>query len=141
MFDINQYLQNNRQQCGRNCFSPLIYCQDGFSISVQANINSYCFPKNNEGPWETVECGFPSDISEDLIPYAEDPEILTETVYANVPVEIVNKLIELHGGILMKGPERKMTKEQEDLMDGFLEMSDKIIPFLKLLKEYSDELF
>ena len=63
--------------------------------------------------------GFPSDISEDLIPYAEDPEILTKTVYPRVPVEIVNKLIDLHGGILMKGPERNMTKEEQEIMDTF----------------------
>lgn len=141
MFDINEYLKSNRQQCGRNCYSPLIYCQDGFSISVQANFNSYCFPRNNDGPWETVECGFPSDISEDLIPYAEDPEILTETAYSRVPVEIVNKLIDLHGGILMKGPERNMTKEEQEIMDAFLSMFDAVKPILENVEEDTDEIF
>lgn len=48
---------------------------------------------------------------------------------------------QIQGGILMKGPERNMTKEQVEIMDGFLELSDKIIPFIKLLKEDYEEDF
>lgn len=139
MFDINDYLKSNRQKLGMGCYSPLIYCQDGFSISVQANVCSYCFPKTNEGPWETVECGYPSDISEDLIPYAEDPENLTGTVYSKVPVEIVNKVIDLHGGLLMIGPERKMSKVEQEVMDTFLSIFEVIKPILENMEEESDE--
>lgn len=139
MFDINDYLKANRQKLGMGCYSPLIYCQDGFSISVQANVCSYCFPKTNEGPWETVECGYPSDISEDLIPYAEDPENLTETVYSKVPVEIVNKVIDLHGGLLMKGPERKMSEKEIEMMDAIGNLGERLIQTLKKLEEDSDE--
>ena len=122
------------------CYSPLIYCQDGFSISVQANVCSYCFPRTNEGPWETVECGYPSDISEDLIPYAEDPENLTGTVYSKVPVEIVNNVINLHGGMLMIGPERTMSEKEIEMMDEFVSKFDVVMEVLKKLKDETDEL-
>ena len=32
--------------------------------------------------------------------YAENPDDLTHTVYGYVPIEVVNKLIEIHGGIV-----------------------------------------
>lgn len=32
------------------------------------------------------------------MPYAEDPEALTETVYGYVPVTLVEQIIEKHGG-------------------------------------------
>lgn len=32
------------------------------------------------------------------MPYAEDPETPTESVYAYVPVEVIEQIIEKHGG-------------------------------------------
>jgi hypothetical protein len=34
---------------------PAITCRDGTSFSVQASEFTYCTPRNNEGPWTTVE--------------------------------------------------------------------------------------
>ena len=50
--------------------------------------------------YESVELGFPSVEDELINEYAEDCMNYTETVYGYVPIEIVEKLIEKHGGII-----------------------------------------
>jgi len=78
-----------------------IVCADGFSMSVQASETHYCTPKDNKGPYTSVEVGFPSASDDDLLPYMErlDGEISPEgAVYGYVPVEVVHKVIENHGG-------------------------------------------
>jgi len=90
---------------------PRIVCADGFSISVQASENHYCLPRidsSNGSIYDEVECGFPSEMEpisepteEDFQYYAEyaEDEDLTKTVYSYVPVSVVDKLLESHGGI------------------------------------------
>lgn len=46
-----------------------------------------------------MEVGYPSSVADALMPYAEDPETPTRTVYAYVPVHIVDAVIAAHGGI------------------------------------------
>lgn len=75
-----------------------ITCKDGFSLSVQASQGAYCFPRRNEGPWYQVEVGFPSAPPELIAHRAENPEKLTDTVYGYVDIELVEQLIDLHGG-------------------------------------------
>lgn len=78
---------------------PRVYCKDGFSISIQANCHAYCTPRVNDlVEYEKVELGFPNKIDELIEPYSEDPG-RTGTVYGYVPVELVEQLLELHGGI------------------------------------------
>ena len=48
--------------------------------------------------YETCEVGFPNQREELLMPYAEDTETPTETVYGYVPVTLVEQIIEKHGG-------------------------------------------
>ena len=93
---------------------PRIVCTDGFSISVQGSENHYCQPRKNllEKDYESVELGFPS-VADDLIEeFAEDPECPCDTVYGWVPIDIVEKLVEKHGGI--KGPDEKSLMQMED---------------------------
>jgi len=103
-FNINNYLSSFRDEHGDGLdgsnypLVPRIECKDGFSISVQATKFAYCYPRQNIGDWDEVECGFPSRIPELIMEYAEDPERPTDTVYAYVPVELVEQLIDLHGG-------------------------------------------
>lgn len=81
---------------------PRIVCNDGFSLSVQANEYMYCLPRDNEGPYTHVEVGFPSEIPhpwEEWERYAETEQYPTESVYGYVPVDLVIGLIEYHGGI------------------------------------------
>lgn len=78
---------------------PRVMCKDGFSISIQANRNAYCAPRANDFvEYEKVELGFPSEIDELIEDYSEEPGS-TDTVYGYVPVELVEQLLEKHGGI------------------------------------------
>jgi len=78
---------------------PAITCNDGFTVSVQASGFHYCTPRDNAGPYTCVELGYPSETPiPEIMEYAEDPSNPTGTVYAHVPVELVKKLIDEHGG-------------------------------------------
>lgn len=76
-----------------------ITCADGLRLSVQASRDHYCTPRDSVGPWTAVEVGFPSERVEELMEYAENPKAPTDTVYGWVPVEVVEAVIEKHGGI------------------------------------------
>lgn len=79
---------------------PRLYCNDGYSISVQASGFHYCEPRlNGIRDYESVELGYPSEGDELINEYAEDDSDYTETVYGYVPIEIVEELINKHGGI------------------------------------------
>ncbi len=90
-----------------------ITCADGFSLSVQASHGAYCRPRTNIAVWNAVEVGYPSDKPEFFSEYAEgsgwdDPETgevayydYTNTVYGYVPIELVEKCIALHGGMVL----------------------------------------
>ena len=47
-----------------------------------------------------MELGYPSEPDELIKEYAEDWDDLTDTVYGYVPIEVVDKLLEKHGGIV-----------------------------------------
>ena len=71
-------------------------------MSVQAGPRNYCTPRDETGPWEEVEVGFPNRIEPLLWKYAEDPGEWTDTVYAWVPIGLVAAVIELHGGMMKR---------------------------------------
>ena len=75
-----------------------VMCADGFSMSVQAGATIYCSPRDSEGPWHTVEVGYPTEQTEELMPFVGDAERPTDTVYGYVPVDIVCAVIDRHGG-------------------------------------------
>lgn len=79
---------------------PMFVCKDGFRISIQASRDHYCKPRLNieSGEYETVELGFPSITEELIIEYAECNLCLTESVYINVPIDVVEEVIKKHGG-------------------------------------------
>ena len=95
---INEFLQKtNYYGFGRR---PRVHCADGFSVSVQASQFHYCRPRiDSAEKYNAVELGFPSAADDLIIDYAEDNSY-TDTVYGYVPVEVVDKLIEKHGGIV-----------------------------------------
>lgn len=93
MKTINDYIKETRR--------PRVKCADGYSVSVQVGSCLYCTPRVDGAEYYSeVELGFPSE--EDLLinDYAEDPGEYTETVYGYVPVEIVDELLQKHGGII-----------------------------------------
>lgn len=85
--------------------NPRVVCLDGFSISIQANRFAYCTPREDEGPYSSVECGFPSDRpGSELLEYAEQKEDPTGTVYGYVPLEVVRSELLSHGGPILLHP-------------------------------------
>lgn len=77
---------------------PAITLANGDKLSVQASDGHYSFPRSMKGPYTQVEIGFPAEKIEKLMPYAEEPENPTETVYGYVPIEILIEVIEDFGG-------------------------------------------
>jgi len=100
--DLNKYFDDNFQLLaglGKLVKTrPQIICADGLSMSVQASKYHYCTPRDDFGPYSKVEVGFPSERIEEFMPFAEDSDRPTDTVYALVPIEIVEQVIEAHGG-------------------------------------------
>lgn len=79
---------------------PKIVCTDGTTLSVQASEYMYCSPRDNKGPYSSVEVGFPSvEPPEIWQQYAEEPDRPTDTVYTYIPIELVSFFIARHGGI------------------------------------------
>jgi hypothetical protein len=95
---INKVLKIFRSDWG--VFPRPFICKDGLSLSIQASVFHYCTPRDNDGPYISVEIGFPSKICPELLPYAEDILEPTHTVYSYVPIDIVEKLIKDHGGLV-----------------------------------------
>jgi hypothetical protein len=77
----------------------MVECNDGFNISIQGHVGSYCEPRKNGTVYTSVELGFPS--KEDLLinEYAENKNDYTQTVYGWVPMDVVEALILKHKGI------------------------------------------
>lgn len=95
--DLHKYALGD---CEVQANRPRIYCNDGYSVSVQASEFHYCSPRlNGNQDYESVELGFPSSEDELINEYAEEIGNYTDTVYGYVPIEVVEKLIEKHGGI------------------------------------------
>ena len=76
-----------------------IVCGNGLRLSVQAGEYTYCAPKTSTGPWATVEVGYPSRVISELLPYADTEDDPLNSVYAYVPVEVLDVVIAKNGGI------------------------------------------
>ena len=78
-----------------------VVCADGFTMSVQANENAYCSPRiNNAERYTSCEVGYPSQVEDLILEYAEDKEHPTDTVYGWVPSERISLVIAKHGGMI-----------------------------------------
>jgi hypothetical protein len=75
---------------------------DGISLSIQASQYHYCMPRETlpYAEYESFEIGFPSECIEELLPYAEESDKPTQTVYPYVPKGIIEAVIVGHGGIV-----------------------------------------
>lgn len=79
---------------------PRVICADGYNVSIQANRYCYCDPRiDGAAYYHEVELGYPSMEDSLINCFAEDHDDYTDTVYGYVPVEIVDQLLEKHGGI------------------------------------------
>lgn len=107
--DIKEFLKDTYGvKDGMQRTRPRIRCQDGFEMSVQAGSMLYSTPRFNlrDGEYTACEIGFPNREEELIEQYAEDPEDLTETAYAYVPVEVIDEVIKKHGGFERKEGKR-----------------------------------
>lgn len=81
---------------------PAMEFADGVTLSVQGHYGAYSHPRDDFAEnYSAVECGFPSERIEELMPYIEggpDSDPL-KSVYGYVPVEVVETIISAHGGI------------------------------------------
>ena len=84
-------------------FLPLIYCKDGFSISIQVHQGNYCASENGTRTfglnWKLVEWGFPSSEIDAQKYNAEDDGDTTNSVGGYVEVGLIDELCEEHGGV------------------------------------------
>ena len=62
----------------------------------------YCQPRSNHGPYSAVEVGYPSKRVEKLMPYMDGEDTPTKAVYAYVPLDLVERIIDDHGGMTSK---------------------------------------
>lgn len=105
--DVNLFLRLTRRfwhfknSTDVSIIRPWAVCKDGFTVSIQASSRHYCRPRIDETDhYYYVELGYPSERVESWMEYADGVDNEYETVYACVPVEIVNKVLEAHGGIV-----------------------------------------
>ena len=76
-----------------------VVCDDGFTMSVQANSTAYCSPRiDDASAYHEVEIGYPSHAEPLILEYAETPDKPTDTVYGYVPRDRVMLVVMKHGG-------------------------------------------
>lgn len=100
---INEYIQKAQPVRSSEWLKilPRIECEDGFTMSVQVGDGNYCSPRIMDSPhYDAVEVGFTSEVEPLLMGYADDPDEPTGTVYGYVPCDVVDAVIEKHGGIV-----------------------------------------
>ena len=101
---IQEYLKNTTEKyefTDMLKIRPRVECKDGFTMSVQASRTHYCSPRKDldDGNYNSVEVGYPSETEPLIMEYAECPDEPTGSVYAQVPIEIIDEVIKKHGGM------------------------------------------
>lgn len=97
--DIYAQLPSVKRIGAKGCFKQRLKLADGFVMSLQASNFHYCEPREDEGPYSSFEIGYPSEPEELLLPYAEEPERPTDTVYGYVPASVIEAVVAKHGGL------------------------------------------
>ena len=96
---VQDFLKDTYKE-GPYIFRPHVLCADGYKVSIQAGNGLYSCPRANVVEYTAVELGFPNMADDLIMKYAEDPDEPTGTVYGYVPVEVVQQLMDKHGGIV-----------------------------------------
>ena len=85
-----------------------IYSKDGFMMSVQASREHFCSPRDDFGPCDGVEVGYPSEWEDLLIPHTDNNSdhtpimcVVSPSPHVNVPPHVVYTVIQKHGGPLL----------------------------------------
>ena len=96
---LSEFVKFTFQPKNGMCFRPRIVCNDCFSMSVQGSYGHYCTPRVTQDYYSEMEIGFPSEVEDLILKFAEDNSWPTGTVYPCVPVDIIQQVIDKHGGI------------------------------------------
>ena len=80
-----------------------ITCNDGFAMSVQASREHACFPRDDIGPYSTMEVGYPSAMEPLLMPYRDVASIVdvcaAPPIYVQVPARVIQEVVAAHAGL------------------------------------------
>ena len=102
----NKFLSDNYKPniLGLYMPRPRAKCADGYSVSIQAGsgANVHCWPHEDTNEFTHVMLDNPSCEDEELVPYRCDLDDEDEIFYLFVPVEVMDKVLEKHGGIVGK---------------------------------------
>jgi hypothetical protein len=129
-------------------FKPMydrVEFNNGGKVSIQASSTHYSEPRNDEGPYNRVEIGYPTRNTripksmlrfiEQGLNHREDGELDPyDNVYPYVPASIVRKLIQMNGGVKsgevppLAGKTEVGEVEMDEDFDG---MASKIEPYSK----------
>ena len=96
---INNFLEKTEYCLATFTPRPHIVCADGFRMSVQAGHGLYSSQDEETGWYNEVEVGYPNQVEELLIPYTNGYDDYTDQVYPYTPYEVVDMVIEKHGGL------------------------------------------
>lgn len=102
---FTEYMNENVcEQVGSRRICKKLLMNDGTEISIQASDGHYCHPrltteKADYNFYDKFEVGYPSKKIKSIMPYAENKEEPTHTVYSCVPKHVIEKLISDCGGV------------------------------------------
>lgn len=97
--NVRQFIAITFQEGKEYQIRNIIFCKDGFNVSVQGSAGHYCQPRYDVKEYSSLELGFPSEKEILINQYAENVENPTETVYGYVPIDVIEKVIKKHKGI------------------------------------------
>lgn len=114
-YSFEEFIQETKQLFKR----PIMVMGDGSKISVQASAFHYCEPRRSGlDSYKSYEVSYPSQIIDQLRDYVETPvesdEELLESVYPNVPAELLSQIVMEHGGV-----DKEATLHPEKKLDGY----------------------
>ena len=101
---------------------PRMVCRDGLRLSVQGHVGAYSRPRDDFADCYTaVEIMGPPNADDLFVPYFST-EVDDEVIWAWVPVDVVAKVIEKHGGLVGAGPMRiPAVADEADLPAGAIQ--------------------
>ena len=90
---------------------PRVVCADGWSVSIQAGTCFYSTPRSDfASNYAAFELGYPSEREPLLDEWSEENRLdenaeldYTQSIYPFTPTEVVDAVLEKHGGIARLG--------------------------------------
>ena len=101
------------RKCNTKPLQKKIICRDGFSFTAQTSDIMYvCSPRDNKGPYTSVEVGYPSWEEPLLTPFQDEGE--DSQVFVMVPAQIIRKIVRGHCGLRFDSGELPPLEQQDE---------------------------